>query len=228
MEWLILIVLVIFVFIFLTKRKLGEVDDFPYEKNSTLFSEAERSFYGVLSEATKDKAIVFGKVRVADILKTKKGINHSSRQSAFNRISSKHFDFVLCHPESIEILAAIELDDSSHNSKKRMERDKFLNKACQAANLELHHFKAKRSYSITEVRDHLFPKKNKAVINVISNESERIEPRFNESEDQGKLSCPKCSSELIRKVAKKGKHKGSYFLACSAFPKCRYIEKQNA
>ncbi|MES9901852.1 MAG: topoisomerase DNA-binding C4 zinc finger domain-containing protein [Sedimenticola sp.] len=37
--------------------------------------------------------------------------------------------------------------------------------------------------------------------------------------------CPKCSSKLVRKVAKKGEHKCSQFLACSAFPNCRYIAK---
>ncbi|MEN8218764.1 MAG: topoisomerase DNA-binding C4 zinc finger domain-containing protein [Pseudomonadota bacterium] len=35
--------------------------------------------------------------------------------------------------------------------------------------------------------------------------------------------CPKCSSELARKVATQGKYKGTEFMACAAFPKCRYI-----
>jgi restriction system protein len=35
--------------------------------------------------------------------------------------------------------------------------------------------------------------------------------------------CPKCASPLVERIAKKGLHKGSEFLGCSAFPKCRFI-----
>ena len=37
--------------------------------------------------------------------------------------------------------------------------------------------------------------------------------------------CPKCSSELTVKTAQKGKNKRNNFLACSSFPKCRYIQE---
>ncbi|MCM8541210.1 MAG: NERD domain-containing protein [Lentisphaeraceae bacterium] len=36
--------------------------------------------------------------------------------------------------------------------------------------------------------------------------------------------CPKCGSELVERVAKKGKNEGNKFLGCSGFPKCRYLE----
>ena len=35
--------------------------------------------------------------------------------------------------------------------------------------------------------------------------------------------CPKCSSVMVKRTAKKGKHVGKPFLGCSAFPKCRQI-----
>jgi len=35
-------------------------------------------------------------------------------------------------------------------------------------------------------------------------------------------SCPKCGSELILRVAKKGKNKGNKFYGCSNYPKCRH------
>ncbi|MES9898425.1 MAG: topoisomerase DNA-binding C4 zinc finger domain-containing protein [Sedimenticola sp.] len=38
--------------------------------------------------------------------------------------------------------------------------------------------------------------------------------------------CPKCASELVKRVASKGKHKGSEFIAYSAYPRCRYVTKQ--
>jgi restriction system protein len=36
--------------------------------------------------------------------------------------------------------------------------------------------------------------------------------------------CPKCNSELVKRVAKKGALKGNEFWGCSSFPKCRYIQ----
>ncbi|MES9901851.1 MAG: DUF2726 domain-containing protein [Sedimenticola sp.] len=165
MEWLILIVLIIGLALFLLRRKavVSEAvvsENYPYDKHSTLFSAAERSFYGVLCQAAEGKAVVFGKVRVGDVLKTKKGLNASERQKAFNRISAKHFDFVLCKPDDLSVMAAVELDDSSHDSKKRMERDEFLEGASEAAQLKLHRFKARNSYIIDEVRKELFSNGN--------------------------------------------------------------------
>lgn len=39
--------------------------------------------------------------------------------------------------------------------------------------------------------------------------------------------CPKCSSHMVVKVAKKGKNIGKEFWACSAFPKCRHIDAKH-
>ena len=36
--------------------------------------------------------------------------------------------------------------------------------------------------------------------------------------------CPKCSSPMVKRIAQKGRNSGKEFLACSAFPKCRYTE----
>ncbi len=156
MEWIVLILLIIGVALFLKKSK-STLRGHPYEQQGLLFTAAERSFYGVLCQATKGKAIVFGKVRVGDILKTRKGLNASERQKAFNKISAKHFDFVLCKPDDLSVLAAVELDDSSHNTNKRILRDEFLEGACKSAGLKLHRFKARKSYTIAEVQESLFP-----------------------------------------------------------------------
>ncbi|MFQ3291574.1 NERD domain-containing protein [Reinekea sp.] len=39
--------------------------------------------------------------------------------------------------------------------------------------------------------------------------------------------CPKCGSEMLLKVAKKGSNAGDQFWGCSTFPKCRAIVKVN-
>lgn len=43
--------------------------------------------------------------------------------------------------------------------------------------------------------------------------------------EKKKNACPKCGCELVKRVAKKGANKGKEFIACSGFPKCRYVKK---
>ena len=39
--------------------------------------------------------------------------------------------------------------------------------------------------------------------------------------------CPKCGSQLVERVAKKGVNAGNTFLGCSNFPKCRFVKNTN-
>jgi hypothetical protein len=69
MEFIALFLIIIVVlFLLLSKTNKAEKVLTPYELNGPLFTPAERSFYGVLNLACNDKAVVFGKVRIADIL----------------------------------------------------------------------------------------------------------------------------------------------------------------
>lgn len=74
------------------------------------------------------------------------GLTRSNWQRAFNRISAKHLDFILCDPQSCAVKLAIELDDASHDSAKRQARDTFLDAACQSAGLPLLRIRAARGY----------------------------------------------------------------------------------
>ncbi len=142
------------------RGKKGKVS--PYELQETLFSPAERSFLGVLDLAVGDKARVFAKVRVADVLTPQARMGKSKWQQAFNRISAKHFDYLLCHPADLSFLCAIELDDSSHRHQKRKARDLFLKEACDGAGLPLLQIPASSHYQVEELREQLLPLLSKA------------------------------------------------------------------
>lgn len=160
MRWLPLVLLLIVVvgFLFLKKRlrsSAKEDDDFPYVLGNGLFTPAERSFLGVLDQAVESDFRVFGKVRVADIVEIAKGTQKSQRYAAFNRISAKHFDFVLCRPSDLMPVCVIELNDKSHAKDLRKERDEFLEKVCAVAGIPLIFIPAQHSYTHTEVCDHI-------------------------------------------------------------------------
>ncbi len=121
----------------------------PYARKDYLLSRAERSFFGVLQQVVGSELLIFAKVRLGDLLYIKKGADN--RQSFFNRIQSKHVDFVLCEPGAVRPVLVIELDDSSHDKASRQARDAFVDDALAAADLPILRVRAKASYSPGEL-----------------------------------------------------------------------------
>ena len=130
---------------------------YPYRRIELLFSAAERSMLGVLDKAVGDKARVFGKVRLADVISVKKGLRKSAWHKAFNRINRKHLDFVVCDPDSLRILCAVELNDRSHKKSKRIKRDNLVVATCEAAGIPLLMIDANKGYNIDEIRGLIEP-----------------------------------------------------------------------
>ncbi len=156
MEWVALLVIVVVVALIMAilkqRQNWGQSEEYPYTRNQGLFSPAERSFLGILEQAIGDEYRAFGKVRVADVVDVKSMSDRRVWQRAFNRISAKHFDFVLCRNDDLTVLAVVELDDGSHQSKKSRNRDAFLVGLCDAIGLPLIQVPAQRVYSLSEVR----------------------------------------------------------------------------
>ena len=130
---------------------------FPYKQQNALFTPAERSFLGVLDSVLGDEFRVFGKVRIADVLQVTKQPNRSDWQKAFNRISAKHFDFVICRSSDLSVLLIIELDDKSHQKSAAKKADQFKNQATEAAGLPLLRLPCQREYSPEEIVQQLTP-----------------------------------------------------------------------
>jgi|TARA_R110001592_G_scaffold229914_1_gene486591 very-short-patch-repair endonuclease len=147
----VIVIVGIVLFVALAKSKAGP-SEFPYQLSKYLLSKAERSFYGVLVQAIGKTGLVFSKIRVADVITPKKGLNRSDWQRAFNAVSSKHFDFLVCDPTDCSIKLAIELDDASHSTAKSQKRDSLLNGACESAGLPLLRIKAAKEYVVAEIQ----------------------------------------------------------------------------
>lgn len=156
---ILIVIVVLFIILVAASRRMRlptsgsrGVPTYPYYGKKTLFSAAERSFLGVLEQAVEGRYKVFGKVRLADILGVKAGTPPGERQRALNRVLAKHIDFVLCHPQNMEIAALVELDDASHKRADRKVRDAFLERACATAGVQLVRLPARERYSLNYVR----------------------------------------------------------------------------
>ena len=147
--WMLLGLCLLMLLVFALSTMLrAQQSDLPYGARK-LFSPTEAAFFKALQEATAPQFIPLAKVRVADLLNAR-GSGGAWRR-AFNRIQSKHVDFVLCRPD-LSVECAIELDDSSHAAESRGDRDDFLNQAFKGAGIPLHRVKARSSYSAADIR----------------------------------------------------------------------------
>ena len=86
-----------------------------------LLTAVEERFFRVLEAVSGGRVHVVCKPRLADF------IQHVSENGAFQKISQKHVDFLVCRPGDWVPMLGIEIDDASHNRKDRRERDAFVN-----------------------------------------------------------------------------------------------------
>lgn len=118
-----------------------------YVSKRSLFTAAERSFLGVLEVIDLGHLSIASKVRLADVFDVTKGYSRSRWQSAFNRISAKHVDFLLLQKSDGKPVLGIELDDQSHQRAERKERDPFVDHVFESAGLPLLRIKAQATYN---------------------------------------------------------------------------------
>ena len=123
-----------------------------YVNRMTLMTPAEQKFYRVLrSSLPPEHYQIYSKVRMADIVDVRKGLDKKAQTSAFNKIKSKHVDFLLCNPNDSTIHAVVELDDSSHNRQSQKRNDAFKNETFGACGIPVVRFPVKASYNPEEI-----------------------------------------------------------------------------
>jgi len=150
-----LLLLLIFLLNFLI-RISGTSSRLKYLLRGNIFSAAELSFYLALKQSLLNDYEIFAKVRIADILKPDHSLSRKNWNSAFYRITSKHFDYVLCDKHTFAVVAVVELDDKTHSLAKVRVRDIFIQKACDSAGLKLLRFPCQSSYEIDYIRDKVY------------------------------------------------------------------------
>ena len=238
MEWLTIFFLVVIVVTAVAlwrrvfRREGGSLDrlaavELPYERNSVLLSAAERSFLGVLEQALGEGYRVCPKVRVADAISVRRPLPRGEWQRAFNRISSKHFDFILCRSTDLEIACAVELDDSTHQRHDRQDRDMFLGEVCSVSSLPLLRFPAKEAYTVSDIRERLA-----AYTESQQRRSTEGDPSLADEDvaiaQEAAPQCPKCSRAMILRTVRKGSAAGQKFWGCADYPVCRGTRRIDA
>ncbi len=159
MKTLLLVLLVLLVIaivaLFLAKRLGllgGTTGTWPFYVKRPL-SQPEQVLYHRLIRALPEH-IVLAQVQVSRVLGVKKGSNFHEWN---NRISRLSYDFVVCSKDST-VIAAIELDDKSHDSASHMRTDDRKNKASADAGLRLIRWHVRSLPSEEAIKDELLLK----------------------------------------------------------------------
>lgn len=126
---LILITSVVFYLIILAIRlylRLKKPDITKMYQSKPILTDREFEFYCRLREISDEYGLrIFTKVRFADLVEPKDKTDKSLWWECFNKIKAKHIDFALADDDT-NIVLLIELDDTTHARKDRVERDEFV------------------------------------------------------------------------------------------------------
>lgn len=148
--------LIIVSLVALLVNKLEKKETFNYDKRF-LLTKAEANFYKYLVQIVDtEQYIIFPKVRIADIVKPKKGLSKKQYNSNLWRTTSKHIDFLLVDKKTYLPAICIELNDSSHNKGSRKKRDILVDNVMASAAIPMIWIKAKRSYDLNELTTSIF------------------------------------------------------------------------
>jgi hypothetical protein len=115
-----------------------------------LMSQPEQALYHRLVRALPDY-IVLAQVQVSRVLGVRKGARFHEWNNRINRLS---YDFVVCARDS-SVLAAIELDDKSHEAELRARTDAKKDKATQDAGIRMIRWKVSAMPSEAAIREAL-------------------------------------------------------------------------
>ena len=103
--------------------------------------------YNVLTEIANELNLtVFSQVSLYNIVETLPNLDYKTKRTYFNQISQKSIDFVLVDKNDCRIKLCIELDDSTHQQKNRIERDKFINELFRCLEINLLRYPVYKNY----------------------------------------------------------------------------------
>ena len=122
----------------------------PYTKQH-LLTRTEYAFYMILiEECNARNLLICPKVRLEDFIYV---TDQKNRAKYRGYIKSRHVDFILTD-QSLRLLAAIELDDPSHNTAHAMQVDEFKNRLFETIKLPLFRIRTDEDYK--EALEELF------------------------------------------------------------------------
>ena len=133
---------------FTSKKRANNGESTYYEQEEQklpyhfkyLLTKNEWDFYKKMKIVTDRYNLhIIAKVRLADLVEVDNYLTGNAFNKYFWKIQAKHVDFVLCNPDNLAVIAIIELEDGSHNTAERAQRDNFVDKVLTKCGYKIIH-----------------------------------------------------------------------------------------
>lgn len=131
MEWFAFLLVALVVYVLLSKRASTPAGVWPFYPKRPL-SEVEQLFYWRFVQALPEH-VVIPQVQLSRFLGVKRGHKFHQWNNRINRMS---VDYLVCSKD-FSVVAAVELDDSTHRRRDRVRADSKKDKALQDAGVRL-------------------------------------------------------------------------------------------
>jgi len=225
--WGSLIVIGLMIFgAYVVLRIRAERTDFELQRRSRILTAAERNFFECLANALSDDFYIFTKVRILDVVEPSPSSSRMEARHLKRRLSTECLDYVLCKKHDLSIFGVVELEnfEKRSNAKDRARREKLISEVCKTANLRLFYFDIRQDYQGMDIRRLVTGRSRRIVeeVKTPTHQSQLSVDGVSTSDFSRMRSCPKCHSEVVTKVAVKGKRIGEKFLMCRKYPYCDY------
>ncbi len=103
-----------------------------YTKKESLTTECENKFYKILKDNFSEKYEIHPQVPLSSIIEKQKNFNKQYQNELYRVI-----DFGIFSKDSLKPLLLIEINDKTHKTKERIERDNKVKEICDIAIIEL-------------------------------------------------------------------------------------------
>lgn len=196
------------------------------QRRSRMLTAAERNFFECLANALSDEFYIFTKVRVLDVVEASPASNRMQRRKIKRNLSAECLDYVLCKKHDLSIFGIVELEnfEKRSNAKNRVRREKLISEVCKTANLRLFYFDIRQDYQGMDIRRLVTGRSRRTTTEAITptHQTQMSTDGASVTDYSRMRSCPKCHSEVVTKIAVKGKRIGEKFLMCRKYPYCDY------
>ncbi|GGW53922.1 DUF2726 domain-containing protein [Alishewanella tabrizica] len=153
MEFIMLLLVVLVIVIALVaSRFIDNSNPFQVQRKPALLSPVERSFLGLLEKAVQNEYRIVNRVKLADVLDVREPASDKSRRSIALKLNAKYLDYVLCEPDSMKVIAVLDLVNTHSKEGHKAVPDWFVSGALEAAGVPYLRIGIKAGYSVTELQ----------------------------------------------------------------------------
>ncbi len=153
MEFIMLLLVVLVVVIALVaSRFIDNSNPFQVQRKASLFSPVERSFLGLLEKAVQNEYRIINRVKLADVLDVRDPASEKSRRSILLKLNAKYLDYVLCEPETMKVIAVLDLVNTHNKEGHKAVPDWFVSGALETAGVPYLRIGIKAGYTVSELQ----------------------------------------------------------------------------